>query len=205
MHSFSRTAAAATLALLLVSCGHADNSDDLTPNEAAEINVDAIDSAADAGVDNIAPPMEAPTPGSPGGLANDMTPVSEAPFAPESAQGAADVVQRYFALIEARKFGEAWTLWEDGGKASGNSVEQFAADFGAFSEYHANVGAPGEVEAGAGQRYVSVPVVVYGKRKSNGQRFDAKGDVTLHLTVVDGASEAQKHWHISSMNLVPNP
>ena len=43
-------------------------------------------------------PVEAPVPGSPAGLPDDRTPISEAPFTPQSAQGAADVVQTYYAL-----------------------------------------------------------------------------------------------------------
>src|ERR1700752_4397879 len=65
------------------------------------------------------PPVPPPAPGSPGGLPDDRTPVSEAPFTPESAQGAADVVQTYFAHLGAKAYAQAWALWRDGGKASG--------------------------------------------------------------------------------------
>ncbi|MBO9714399.1 hypothetical protein [Sphingomonas sp.] len=193
------------LLLALAACSSQPSADDPPPDVAA-VNIDAIDSAKDQGVDKTPPDNDqAPSPGTPGGLANDMMPVSEAPFTADSAQGGADVVQRYFALIEAKKYGEAWTLWEDGGKASGKTPEAFAKDFEAYSTYHANVGAPGDVDAGAGQRYVTVPVIVYGRLKQGDKRFDLKGNVTLHLTVVDGASEAQKHWHIRSVDLAPSP
>jgi len=150
------------------------------------------------------PPLEPPAPGTPGGLPDDRTPVSEAPFTPESAQGAANVVQTYFALIEGGQFDQARALWGDGGKASGMSPAAFAASFARYAEYHANIGAPGRIDAGAGQRYVSVPVQVYGRLKDGGQAFNLRGDVSLHRTAdVDGATAAQKQWRISAINLKP--
>src|SRR3954447_12001882 len=56
------------------------------------------------------PPVEPAAPGTSRGLPDARTPVTEAPFAATSAQGAADVVQHYFALIEARNYGEARRL-----------------------------------------------------------------------------------------------
>lgn len=150
-------------------------------------------------------PLEPPAPGEPGGLPDDRTPVSEAPFTPDSAQGAANVVQTYFALIEAGKYHQAWALWSDGGKASGMTASAFAASFANYSEYHANVGAPGQVDAGAGQRYVTVPVQAYGRLK-DGNPFNLRGDITLHRTAdIDGATPEQKTWHITTSSLKPLP
>lgn len=171
------------------------------------VNVDRIDSASDPGAVKAPPspkPATPPEPGTPGGLADDRTPVSEATFTPDSAQGAADVVQRYYAFLEARDYAQAWALWSDGGKASGMRAEAFAASFAKYSEYHANIGAPGDIDAGAGQRYVTVPVVVYGKLK-DGRPFNMKGEVVLQRTEVDGATEAQRRWHIRSADIKPRP
>jgi hypothetical protein len=159
------------------------------------VNVDAIDSISDANSAgaNVSP-VPAPAPGTPGGLANDMTPVSEAPFTADSAQGAADVVQRYYALLEEKKPKEALALWE-GEPGADNDVT--LAD---YSEYHAQIGAPGEIDAGAGQRYVTVPVVVYGRLKAGNKPFNRKLTVTLHrVGDVDGATDEQKRWHIRSI------
>lgn len=189
---------------LLAACS--PNSGNDSENDVV-VNVDRIDSASDPGAIK-APSSPAPAtpsaPGSPGGLADDRTPVSEAPFAPDSAQGAADVVQRYYAFLEARDYAQAWALWSDGGKASGMSAEAFAASFAKYGEYHADIGAPGDIDAGAGQRYGTVPVVVYGKLK-DGRPFNMKGDVTLHRTEADGATEAQRRWHIRSADIKPRP
>ncbi|GAO38410.1 hypothetical protein SCH01S_15_00350 [Sphingomonas changbaiensis NBRC 104936] len=143
--------------------------------------------------------VEPPAPGTPGGLADDRTPVSEAPFDKTSAQGAAQVVQTYYALIEAGKYPEARALWSDSGKASGKSEESFAAGFGTYAEYHAQIGAPGRIEGAAGSLYVDVPVVAYGRLKS-GAAFDRKGKVTLRrCNDVPGCTAEQRAWRISAV------
>ncbi|RIA37654.1 hypothetical protein DFR49_3541 [Hephaestia caeni] len=152
------------------------------------------------------PAANPPAPGEPGGLPDDRTPVSEAPFTPESAQGAANVVQTYYALLEQGKYREAWQLWSEGGKASGMSAEAFAAAFGKYKDYHANIGAPGRVDAGAGQRYVEVPVQVYGTLKDGEQPFNRRGSVTLHRTAeIPGATAEDKSWHIVKSDVAPRP
>ena len=162
------------------------------------VNVDAIDSASDVGINSASPTP--PAPGTPGGLANDGTPLSEAPFTADSAQGAADVVQHYYALLEARRYTEARTLWEPGADGAKHDAGAFVQGFADYAEYHANVGAPGEIDAGAGQRYVEVPVVVYGRRKS-GAAFNTRYKVTLHRVAdVDGATPEQKSWHIREID-----
>lgn len=150
-------------------------------------------------------PVEPVEPGKPGGLPKGGV-VSEAPFTPDSAQGAANVVQTYFALLEEGKYRQARALWDDGGKASGMDEAAFAASFAGYSEYHAQIGAPGEIDAGAGQRYVTVPVQLYGRLKANAAPFHARGDVVLHrVGDIDGATAEQKAWHIRSISAKPRP
>lgn len=150
-------------------------------------------------------PVAPPEPGTPGGLADDRTPISEGPFEETSAQGAANVVQTYFALIEAGKYGQAWALWSDGGRASGMTADAFAASFGKFSEYHAQIGAPGQIEGAAGSLYVEVPVVTYGRLKSSAP-FNMKGPVRLRrCNNVPGCTPAQLKWHIAASDLDPSP
>jgi len=145
--------------------------------------------------------VEPIAPGKPGGLPDDRTPVTEAPFTADSPQGAADVVQRYFALVEAGRYGEAYRLREPGGP----SAAEFAGSFARYAEYHAQVGAPGAVDAGAGQRYVTVPVQAYGRDK-DGRAFHESGTITLHRTGdIDGATPEQKRWRIRSIELKPAP
>jgi len=143
-------------------------------------------------------PVEPPAPGTPGGLPDDRTPLSETPSAKTSAQGAAQVVQSYFALIEAGKYRDAWALWSDGGKASGKTADAFAATFDKYAEYHVQIGAPGRIEGAAGSLYVEVPVVTYGRLKS-GAAFNRKGTVTLRrCNDVPGCTAEQREWRISA-------
>ena len=146
-----------------------------------------------------------PPPGSPGGLPDDRTPVSAAALTPQSAQGAANVVQTYFALVADKKFDDAWKLWSDSGKASGMSAKDFAASFAKFASYNAQIGAPGEIEGAAGSLFVEVPVVVYGTTKT-GEPVNLKGKVRLRrVNDVPGATPEQLSWHIAETALKPSP
>lgn len=149
------------------------------------------------------PAVEPPAPGSPGGLPDDRTPVSEAPFAPTSGQGAADVVQTYYAHIGQKAYGEAWKLWSDGGRASNQTQEAFAASFGRYAAYDAQIGAPGVIEGAAGSLYVEVPVVTYG-RMMNGAELHQSGKATLRrVNDVDGSTAEQRLWRIARIELTP--
>lgn len=155
------------------------------------------------------PPVEPIEPGQPGGLPDDRTPISEAPFAPTSAQAAADVLQVYFALIGEKKFEEAWELWNgeptDGANATGMTKAQFVADLNRYYQYSAQVGAPGDTEGAAGSIYVTAPVQIYGRLKT-GEAFHQRGEATLRrVNDVDGSSERQRRWHISKIETAPVP
>lgn len=177
-------------ALLLTACGTSAPSP--APEAKGTANVAETGNAAEAS-------LNPPVPGTPAGLPDDRTPVSEAPFSETSAQGAANVLQSYFALLEQRRFGEAWRLWSDEGRASGASEADFGARFAGYREYHANIGAPGEIEGAAGSLYVEVPVQVYGRRV-DGTPFSAAGPATLRrVNDVPGSTEAQQRWHIASI------
>lgn len=199
---------------LLTACSLAACSSGHPPAANTSATDDRVATANDASETVPAPdsanaqlePLNPPAPGQPGGLPDDRTPVSEAKFTPDSAQGAANVVQTYYALIEAGRYAQAWALWSDGGEASGGDAKAFAARFAPYSEYHANIGAPGDIEAGAGQRYVTVPVQVYGRIKATGKPFYQLGEVTLHRTGdIDGATAEQRSWRIRAIKFQNDP
>ncbi|WP_129791658.1 hypothetical protein [Sphingosinicella sp. CPCC 101087] len=192
--------------LLLAACGRSYTDDeagtgpDLSPPG-------ALNGAAPPEPENAAelPPLDPPGPGEPGGLPDDRTPLSEAPFTEESAQGAANVVQTYYALIESGRHREAWRLWSDGGEASGMNAEAFAASFGGYREYHANIGGPGEMEGAAGSAYVEIPVQIYGRLR-NGEPFNRRGSVRLRrCNDVPGCTEEQRKWRIVDSDVRPRP
>jgi hypothetical protein len=150
-----------------------------------------------------APPVnpEAIKPGEPGGLPDDKTPLAERPIDPKSAEGAGQVLQLFGGLLEQRKFGEAYRLWSDDGRASGLSAAQFAASYDKYAEIHSEVGKPGDSEGAAGSIYIDVPFRLYGKLKG-GSAFNQVGTVTLRrVNDVPGSTEEQRRWHIYKSDL----
>ena len=132
-------------------------------------------------------------------------PLAEGPIAPHSAQGAAQVVQTYYALLEEKKYGEAYVLWREKGERSGMTADAFADSFGRYATYHAEVGAPGRIEGAAGSLYVEVPVHVYGELKS-GEEFHLRGPVRLRrANNVPGATPEQLEWRIDDSGVRPRP
>lgn len=176
------------LCLLIASCG---GSRPETTNEEADRPETAAPQPAPT---NPIPPA----PGEAAGIPEDRTPVSEAPFTGTSAQGAGQVLQTYFALIEAGKYQEAWKLrWKGRGDNAG-SARDFAASFGRYAEYHANIGAPGDVSGAAGSLYVDVPVQIYGRTK-DGKSFSSAGTITLRrVNDVPGSTAEERSWRIYS-------
>ena len=135
-----------------------------------------------------------PSPGQPGALSDDRGPVSEAPFTPESAQGAADVLQTYYALIEEGDYESAWRLRAPGG--NGKNFAEFAAGFDKYAEHHARIGAQSDLSGAAGSLFVEVPVQTYGKLQ-DGTPFSSAGTVTMRRSNdVPGATAEQRRWRI---------
>ena len=172
-----RTLLITASAVLLVSCqppgGDRNQSAKVDPQPAA---------VAESETDPLALPQEdivnPPAPGEPGGLPDDRTPISEAPFTAESTQGAANVVQTFFALQGARKSEEARLLWSDDMGNGPLSRAAFDAQFRRYSQYRGNVGAPGQIEDSGGSFTVRVPVQVYG-RTNDGKEFSYLGEAKL--------------------------
>ena len=149
------------------------------------------------------PPVSPPPPGSPGGLPDDRTPISEGHIDPKGVQGAAQAAQTYYALIGAGKYGEAWALWGGGGQASGVSQAAFAQGFDRYASYNAQIGAPGDMEGAMGSSYVTVPVVIYGRLKT-GAEVHETGEMQLRrVNDVDGATAEQRRWHITRIDTKP--
>jgi hypothetical protein len=155
------------------------------------------------------PLVEPIPPGQPGGLPDDRTPISEAPFTPTSPQGATNQMQLYFALIGEKKFDQAWELWNgeptDQANATGMTKAEFVADMNRYYQYSAQVGAPGETDGAEGSIFITVPVQIYGRLKT-GEAFHHAGAATLRrVNDVDGSTERQRQWHISKIETTPYP
>ncbi len=174
---------------------------------------------AQGSIDSQQPMPMADTPAAPGlanaGASNTMdapvpTPataespaLAEAEPADDGAEGAAQVLRDYYGLIARKQFREAWHLWDRDGQASGMAPEAFAASFNKYRNFTAQLGVPGRIDAGAGQRYVTIPVTVSGTLR-DGAPFAMEGPVTLHRVAdIDGATAAQRQWRIYESGLKP--
>ncbi len=133
------------------------------------------------------------------------SPVPADAMAEPSADDAVQVLRSYFAAIGDRRYGDAWRLWGGSGQASGMTQAAFAQSFAKYAEYRATIGTPGRIDAGAGQRYIQIPVQVTGRLK-DGTPVSLAGPVTLHRTGnIDGATAEQRAWRLSDSGLKPRP
>ena len=113
---------------------------------------------------------------------------------------AVQLLRDYYAAIAARDYGRAYRLWSENGAASNQSAQQFANGFADTTGSSVEIGTPGAEDAGAGQRYIEIPVTVTATH-SDGSRHRYAGSYILHRTVVDGASAEDRAWRINSAKL----
>jgi hypothetical protein len=117
-----------------------------------------------------------------------------------TAEDAVAVVRDYYGAINSGDFGRAYALWSDGGNASGQSPQQFAAGFADTTGISVEMQPPGNVRAAAGSRYVEVPVAVVATQRDGSQRRFV-GAYTLRRSVADGATPEQRAWRIGSADI----
>lgn len=106
-----------------------------------------------------------------------------------------DALRAYYAAVNARDFGAAQALWDGTRPAA-----QLAADYADAASVELTVGAPRPPEGAAGSVYVEVPVTVTTRRRDGSVQRQA-GRYTLRRAQVDGASAAQRAWHITAVDL----
>lgn len=141
-------------------------------------------------------PIVAVEPGTTGSLPAASAPLPTTPAA--TGEQAAAVVQTYYAAIGSRDYRRAYALWSDGGRASGQSPEQFAAGFADTRSVEVQVGASGAPDGAAGSQYVRVPVSVVATQADGSTRRFA-GQYTLRRAMADGAGS--QAWRIASAEL----
>ena len=180
--------AVVSMAIVVGGCGAGAPPRDKAAQDAVKIERAAVPASA---------PTPAGAPSAPSAPTPAATPAIAAPA--DSSEAAADVLRRYYAAIDRRRFAEAYAAWEPG--AAGIDADAFAASFAGYRRYHAEVGTPGRIDAGAGQRYVTIPVRSFGT-KADGTRFAMAGEAVLHRAGdIDGASAAQRRWRIRSIEM----
>jgi hypothetical protein len=112
----------------------------------------------------------------------------------------AQLVRRYYAAIQSRKYDSAYSLWGQSGEASGHTRESFTAGFAQTAEVRVAVSDSVQMEGAAGSQYATVPVVVDATLR-DGKRQHFEGTYTLRRAMVDGATPEQRRWHIYSADL----
>jgi len=105
----------------------------------------------------------------------------------EAGDSAAAALSRYYALIEAGDYDQAYAM------RSGEAVdrERFAANFRAYEAYHAQAGAPSQPAVQGDFEWVEIPVMITG-RFVGGKPFGSAGRVTLRRARVGG----DRAWRI---------
>lgn len=173
------------------------NVDELAPDTAIDSdgNLMPPDASPDgAGTASIDGSPGISMPGSPGTGEPQALPGEPGP------DEATAVVREYYGAINSDELARAYRLWSDGGSASGQSAQQFADGFANVERISVETMTPGRIDAGAGARYIEVPVAVTGiQRDGSTRRF--VGAYTLRRSVVPGASPDQQQWRITSADI----
>lgn len=131
---------------------------------------------------------------------------SATPTPSAQADGPAAVARAYIAAIAAGRYDRAYLLWDGAGRASGLDPKQFAASFSRYARITGQVGVPGRIDAGAGQRFTAVPVQLRGTLAADGSPFALEGTLILHrAAAIDGATSVQRSWRIREANLATAP
>ena len=108
MRAAIRTSALLPLLLVAACDGREESAIDNLANGA---NAAQVENNVRAEAMALMEPLSPPAPGTPGGLPVDPAPVAEGSIDPDSAQGAAQVVQGYYGLLEEKRFEDAQELW----------------------------------------------------------------------------------------------
>lgn len=113
------------------------------------------------------------------------------------------LIEDYYAAVNRGAYESAYKMWSSNGQASGKSLRQFSGGYADTSNVSVSFGDPGRVDAGAGQRYIVIPVRIVARQRDQSTK-EYSGTYTLGRTVVDGATPAQRAWSIRSADIDSN-
>ena len=119
---------------------------------------------------------------------------------PRGQSSAREVLQRYFALVEAGRHDQAVELWWDEGRAAA-----FAARLGTFGEFLPSIAAPGRIEGAAGSAYVSISLQLLRNTRAGSESLSDGTAVLRRVNYVPGSTEEQRGWRIDRITLQPPP
>jgi hypothetical protein len=154
----------------------------------------ACGGTADTASGNATPADTTPPAVTPGGS------VIPAGIDRDGAEGAVAVIREYYDAIDAHDYRRAYLLWSDSGRASNQTFDAFRAGYANTASVTVRTGEPGRIEGAAGSRFIEIPVTIEARTTADStQRF--AGTYALRRAVVDGASDAQRRWHIHSADI----
>jgi len=175
---------AALLTTALISCGPQQQPQQPTNN--VEAPVLPAPSAPPAVSNSVAPASEVQS-----NLPQRSLPEPKGAIDPKSIEAAGQAVQHYGALIEQKRWAEAWKLWSNAG-----SARTFDHNWRDDAEVHLEIGNLGATEGAAGSIYTTVPVAFYGKTNA-GASFRRPANIILRrVNDVPGSTAEQRRWHI---------
>lgn len=175
--------------------------DEPGPNESGPPEPAADATTAEPGADAPALPGEPAAPApvvdpATGALLPPVPPVDPAAAAPAVDAVAADeavaTVREYHAAINAGALGRAYALWADGGRASGQSPQEFADGFAAVESLSVEIAPPTRADA----TLARVPVTLTLRRRDGSERRLA-GHYTLRRDALDPTAG----WRIAGTRL----
>ncbi len=109
------------------------------------------------------------------------------------AEAAVAVLRNYYAALNVRDFARAHALW----RQNPQTVAQFADGFAGTAGVSVEIGAPGPIDAGAGQRFIEIPVRLDATQQ-DGRVDRYAGRYVLHRSVVEGGNP---DWRIERATL----
>ncbi|OYY91395.1 MAG: hypothetical protein B7Y45_03725 [Sphingomonas sp. 28-66-16] len=128
--------------------------------------------------------------------------LGDAPATSPAAAEAKAVAERYFDLIEKKKYRDAWLLWGNGGADSKGTATQFADSFKPFSVYEPTVGEPTEIKARDGQQFIAVAASAHVKIRKTGKEQERSGVVMLRRSADPSETiDEKKNWRIWGVDL----
>ncbi|QYR52579.1 hypothetical protein [Lysobacter soyae] len=110
------------------------------------------------------------------------------------------LIEDYYAAVNRGAYDSAYRMWSNNGQASGKTLRDFTNGYADTASVSVSLGDPGRVDAGAGQRYIVLPVRIVARQRDQSTK-EFQGSYTLGRTVVDGATSAQRNWSIRSASI----
>lgn len=127
------------------------------------------------------------------GIAQPATDASVQNESGASAEAAVAVLRDYYAALNAHDFARAHALW----RQNPQTLAQFTNGFAGTAGMSVEIGAPGPIDAGAGQRFIEIPVKLDATQQ-DGRVDRYAGRYVLHRSVVEGGNP---DWRIERATL----